>query len=366
MRPARLRGFGGAGAVLLAATLWGSTGTVASFAPAGATPEAVGAARIVVGGLILAVLALRPWARYRRPGGPDRVVSPGQAGSPGQAVSVGRAGLALGALGALSVAAYQISFFSAVSATGVAVGTMVAIGSAPVLAGLIARLAGGPALTRRWMAATAGAVTGCVILVGGGQAAGVNLTGVGLALLAGLSYALYAVVASRLITQGLTERVVMGGLFGGGAVLLLPLLLAGPAGWLLTARGMAIALYLGVITTVIAYLLYGRGLRSVPVAVAVTLGLAEPAVAALLAVMVLGERLTAPAVAGLTLIGIALAVLVAPRMPGEARRGARRTQRGGESQDGIAADRFAIRRLRVGGARVQVGVRLLRGPAKRR
>ena len=46
-------------------------------------------------------------------------------------------------------------------------------------------------------------------------------------------------------------------------------------------------------TTAVAYLLYGRGLRTVPAPVAVTLGLAEPVVAALLALVVLGEQLTA-------------------------------------------------------------------------
>jgi DME family drug/metabolite transporter len=120
------------------------------------------------------------------------------------------------------------------------------------------------------------------------------------------------VVAARLITGGMSERAVMGGLFGGGAVLLLPVLLAGPVGWLLTAPGAAVALHLGVVTTVVAYLLYARGLRTVPAPVAVTLGLAEPAVAALLAVLVLGERLTATAVTGIILIGVALAVLAVP------------------------------------------------------
>ena len=66
------------------------------------------------------------------------------------------------------------------------------------------------------------------------------------------------------------------------------------------------------VTTTVAYLLYGRGLRTVPAPVAVTLGLAEPVVAALLALVVLGERLSVPAVAGLILVGLALAILIMP------------------------------------------------------
>jgi DME family drug/metabolite transporter len=105
----------------------------------------------------------------------------------------------------------------------------------------------------------------------------------------------------------------MGLLFGGAAVLLTPVLAATSPGWLISGRGLAVVGYLGVVTTVLAYLLYGVGLRTVPVQVAVTLGLAEPAVAALLGLVVLGERLTAQAVAGLVLIGSALAILTIGR-----------------------------------------------------
>jgi DME family drug/metabolite transporter len=301
---------GGAAAILAAAALWGSTGTAAHFAPAGAGPVSVGAARIVAGGALLLAIALcsQPPAGAGRGREIRRLLA-----APGGS----RAGLVLGAAG---TAGYQLSFFSAVRATGVAVGTVVAIGSAPVFTGLISRLIGGPALTGRWMLATAGAIAGAAVLVTGGRAAGVNLGGVGLAAVAGLCYAVYAVTAARLVTGGTSERAVMGALFGGGAVLLLPVLLAGPAGWLLTARGMLVTAWLGIMTTAVAYLLYGRGLRTVPAPVAVTLGLAEPVVAALLALAVLGERLSGPAIAGLILVGLALAVLIMPGGPGSGRR----------------------------------------------
>jgi DME family drug/metabolite transporter len=296
---------GGAAAILLGAAAWGSTGTAAHFAPAGASSVSVGAARIVLGGAVLLVMA----AGQRRSRGELRVLL----GSRG----AGRAGLALATV---SVSAYQLCFFSAVRLTGVAIGTVVAIGSAPVLTGLISRLTGGGALTRRWMLATAGAVSGCVVLVTGGRA-GVSLAGVGLALAAGLCYSCYAVAAARLISRGTGERAVMGALFGGGAVVLAPVLAATSAGWLLSARGLEVTVYLGVVTTVVAYLLYGRGLRTVPAPAAVTLGLAEPLVAALLGLVVLGEPLTGASVAGLVLVGLALAALTVPGRPRRPPRG---------------------------------------------
>ena len=50
---------GGAVAVLAAAAAFGSTGTAAHFAPAGASSASIGAARIAVGGVLLLALAVR-------------------------------------------------------------------------------------------------------------------------------------------------------------------------------------------------------------------------------------------------------------------------------------------------------------------
>ena len=285
-------------AVLLGAAAWGSTGTVAHFAPAGASPASVGAARIALGGLLLLAIALGTRA--------SRSAVRGLLASSFPA----RAALALAAA---AVGGYQLCFFTAVRMTGVAIGTVVAIGSAPVFTGGLSRLLGGPRLDGRWMLATAAAVAGCAVLVTGGRAAGANPGGVCLALAAGLCYAIYAVAAARLISGGSPETAVMGLLFGSAAVLLAPVLAASPSGWLLTGRGIAVTVYLGVVTTVLAYLLYGRGLRTVPAPVAVTLGLAEPVVAAILGLVVLGERLSAIAVVGLVLVGLALAALVVGR-----------------------------------------------------
>ena len=305
---ADLRPYLGIGAVLAAAALWGSTGTVAHFAPAGTTPASVGAARIVIGGALLVLIALR--------GGRGSAAA-GRSGfwhTDAGWSATRRAALAIGAIG---VAGYQVCFFTAVRLTGVAVGTVIAIGSGPVLAGLISWLAGTARPSARWAVATAGAIAGCAVLLAGGQRAGVNVAGAGLALLAGLCYACYAVCAATLIRGGTAERPVMAVMFGGAAVLLAPVLAGTQAGWLLTWRGAAVAGWLGVLATAVAYLLYGYGLRTVQVPAAVTLGLAEPVIAAVLGVAVLGERLTGHAIAGLGLVGCSLVLLVAAH----ARRG---------------------------------------------
>lgn len=290
--PARARS-GGAD-ILIAASLWGTTGTVRTFAD-GSSALSVAAVRIVIGGLMLLACA----ALTRRGAGLRRLLG-------------GRRNLPLIALGAAAIAVYQTAFFVAAGRTGVAVATVVTIGGAPAFTGLIGLLARTSAPTGRWFLATAGAVTGCALLVGGGRDAGVEPAGIALALLSGLSYAVYATVASVLITRGEEDRAVAAALFGAAAVPLLPVLFTGQSGWLLAGSGALIALYLGVLTTGGGYLLFARGLRTTPATTATTLTLAEPAVAAVLGVVLLDERLGAAALGGLALLAASLVVLVVP------------------------------------------------------
>ncbi|MES9542742.1 MULTISPECIES: EamA family transporter [unclassified Actinomadura] len=306
-KPSPARARRGGADVLLAAALWGTTGTVRTFAD-GASPYSVAAVRIVIGGLVLLALA----ASTRGGAGLRRLLGD-------------RRNLPLVGIGAVSIAVYQTAFFVAAGRTGVAVGTVVTIGSAPVFSGVLGLLARRAVLTGRWTLATAGAVAGCALLVGGGRDAGAEPLGIGLALLSGLSYAVYATVASVLITRGEEDRAVAAALFGAAAVPLLPVLLAGPTGWLLTGSGSLIALYLGVVTTGGGYLLFARGLRTTPATTATTLTLAEPAVAAVLGTALLGERLGGAALGGLVLLAASLVVLVAPGR----RRGRRSGAQGG-------------------------------------
>ena len=134
--------------------------------------------------------------------------------------------------------------------------------------------------------------------------------------MSGFGYAAYATVASALITRGENDRAVVGVLFAGAGVLLLPVLAAYGPGWLLTVRGAPAVVYLGLITTGVGYVLYGRGLRTTPVAAATTLTLAEPAVASVLGLLVLGERLGATALGGLALLVVSLVILAVPGRDG--------------------------------------------------
>lgn len=73
-----------------------------------------------------------------------------------------------------------------------------------------------------------------------------------------------------------------------------------------------VILHLGLVTTAIAYLLFARGLDRLPAAVAVSLSLAEPLVATLLGVLLLGERPGSRGVPGMLALALALLWLSLP------------------------------------------------------
>jgi DME family drug/metabolite transporter len=216
--------------------------------------------------------------------------------------------------GGLGVAAYQLCFFAAVDSTGVAVGTVVALGSGPAFAGVFGLLLRRERPTRRWALATALAVAGAALLVlAGGDGASVDPAGVLLALGAGASYGLYTVTSKMLLEDGHQPEGVMAVAFGLGAVLLGPLLAFGHTAWLATPGGAALAIYLGLVPTALAYVLFARGLQKLPASSVATLTLAEPLTAATLGVIVLGERPGPAAALGALLVLSGLLVLAAPR-----------------------------------------------------
>jgi DME family drug/metabolite transporter len=268
---------------------FGTTGTAQALGP-DASAVTVGAVRVAVGAILL-LLAQR--LVTREDGG-----------------RWARGPLVAGALG---VAAYQLCFFAAVKDTGVAVGTVVALGSAPALAGLGGWLLDRARPDRAWAAATGLACAGVALLALAGGGSEVSAPGVALAVGAGASYATFTLASKRLLDAGHGVEPVMAALFGVGAILLTPVLVLGDVAWAATPGGVAMALWLGAVPTAVAYLLFARGLRHLPANEVATLTLGEPVTAALLGAVVLGERPGAAALVGIVLILAGLAVLAVPR-----------------------------------------------------
>ena len=214
---------------------------------------------------------------------------------------------------AAAIAVYQVAFFAAVDRTGVAVGTVVALGSAPAIAGVTARLFDAEPLTPRWAAATALACSGVLLLVlGSGADASVDPLGIMLAVVSGTGYATYTVLAKRVLRLGHAPERVMAASFALGGLLLLPVLATSDLRWLATLDGTAMALFLGAIPTALAYVLFARGLRHLTPGETATLTLAEPLTATALGIIALSERPGVAAAIGAGLVLAGLLTLAAP------------------------------------------------------
>lgn len=285
-------------AVLAAALLFGTTGTSQALGPDGTTPFAVGALRLAVGGTALAlVTAIAASARRRRTPATARPRAT-------------RGALGLMALAAVSLFVYQPLFFLGTAVNGVAVSTVIALGSAPVLAGLAEW-----ALTRRrpsgtWIGATALSTAGVALLAFGGGATGrMDPLGIAAAIGAGASFASLAVAQRRLLEAGWHPLTVVGAMGAGSGALAIVSLPFLDLAWLGSPRGAAMALWLGLATVTVAYGLFTWGLGGLQAATAATLTLGEPLTATVLGILVLGERLAPLGVAGLVVLVAGLALL---------------------------------------------------------
>lgn len=277
--------------VLFAAVLWGTTGTAQAFAPDSTHPVAFGAMRLAIGGLTLLLLislqgklSVRNW--------PLKPVF----------------------IAALSMAFYQPFFFSAVSMTGIAVGTVVAIGSAPIIAGVLEWAFYKRLPSRNWWSATALAILGCTLLFSTQETVVINPAGIMLALGAGLSFASYTLMSKEILVTHPPDTVVAV-VFTLSALFLAPLLFIFDLNWLFEFNGVMTSLYIGMVATAAAYLLFATGLKKVPASTAVTLALAEPLTAALLGVFLIGESLSFFSWIGIVLLFCAILVLSSVKRP---------------------------------------------------
>ena len=289
MNPPSLRGVA---LVLAAAVLWGTTGTAQSFAPPQLSSYWVGALRLVASSLFFVA-----WL----------VLTERQALGRAAMTSLPWRGVVAAAV---CMSAYNLAFFAGVRASGVAVGTAIAIGSGPVWAGILQAVVSRRPPSLAWWLGTVLAVGGGALMISAsGAVQALTPLGVALCLAAGLSYAVYALVNKTLVADA-SAAAVTGAVFTLAALLSLPVALALAGLPVVRAADLAIVAWLGVMSTGVAYLLFSHALRHISGATAVALALAEPVTAFVLALVVVGERPGASAFLGLLCVLAGLAVVI--------------------------------------------------------
>lgn len=264
--------------VLFAAILWGTVGTTQTYLSDGIQPITIAMMRSFVGGGLLLLVALtmkkikfKTWAWKET------------------------------LFAALAMALFQPLFFTSVNLTGVAVGTVVTIGSSPIFAGLIEWLFFKMNPGRTWLIATVLSIVGCILLFTASGDTIIVPSGIICALFAGFMFASYTHISKGLIArEEALPAVAMTFTICG--VILLPVSLFLGVEWItLPSNWLPIAM-MAIFGTSLAYILFLNGLQKISSSAAVTLSLGEPLTAALLGVFLVGESLTVGAWIGVVML----------------------------------------------------------------
>ncbi len=279
--------------VVLASFFWGTTGTAASLAPE-INPLATGAFAMGIGGVLLL------WnARIKIIEDKKRILN----------------NLRLLFCGAACVAIYPLAFYSAMKFSGVAIGNLISIASAPFFSALLERLISKKKIGLKWTLSFVMGVIGIVLLMLGKEEPDnfdndLQYWGIGLGIIAALTYACYSWAARQMIEKGVSSQTSMASMFGLAAVVLLPSLMFTGQNIFSEPRHIGIMLYMAVVPMFIGYLLFGYALRQIEASTATLITLLEPAIATLLAVTIVGEVFSPSGWYGFVFIFICLALQV--------------------------------------------------------
>lgn len=284
-------------AIIAAAILWGMTGTIQALLPEGKQPLVVAAMRLLIGAAALVALALL---------------------TKGSRVSFRDLPVAGIVLAGLAIGLYNIVFFLAVIEAGVGIGTAIAIGSAPLWVTLYEFAARRQIPGALRIFAQAISIAGaCLLVFSGGNNEGSPI-GFILAPLAGAAYAAYSLITST-ISQQAPSATIAASTFSVAAIAVSPVLFFTPLAWLADIKVWPALICLGICSTGISYAFYSWGLTRVAASTAVTLALAEPLTAWLLATFIVGEDVTIMKIAGAALLMAGLAIVsltpAEPTMP---------------------------------------------------
>ncbi|SCC19178.1 drug/metabolite transporter, DME family [Gilliamella bombicola] len=276
-------------AVILASILWGTTGTAATFAPL-LSPLLIGSLAMGIGGILQCTLAIPKIIKERH-------------------LLTKHFGFLI--VGAIAVMIYPLAFYSSMRLSGVTIGTVVSIGSAPILSAIIEYISRDFRLTKQWLIGASCGILGIILLAFSENNSTTNqydhiTIGILLGLIAGFTYALYSWSARQLMLKGIATKSAMGATFGCGGILLIPVMLLTGSALFDSLTNMTVCIYMALIPMFLGYLCYGYGLSKISASSAITISLLEPVIAAILAMLIIGEQMSLVGWFGVILIFLCL------------------------------------------------------------
>jgi drug/metabolite transporter, DME family len=293
------------GYLVLSGLLWGTGGLIGTLLARGAGlgAPAVATYRLGIGGLLLLLVLLH---RHRR-----------SATSEPRWPTARSAWTRVGLFGLLA-ALFQTCYFGAVALTSVSLATLVTIGTTPILVLIIEHLTGRQRADRGAVGVVAVALTGLGLLIGvpsGDHTPTAVLGSAILAVLASAGFAGVTLLGARPVPT-LDDLTSTGFGFTIGALILVPFAqVTTGLGMHVTLPSIGLLLALGAVPTALAYTLYFKGLRHSTAGTAVVVALLEPLTGAILATLLLGDRLGPAGVVGGVLLAIAVVLAGRKRGP---------------------------------------------------
>lgn len=281
-------------AIIIASLLWGTTGVTASYTT-DLSPLAIGGFTMGVGAICLSLAARKSLA---------------------EDYAILRQHLALVLVGALCVVIYPLAFYSSMFFAGVAIGTMVSIASAPLFAAIVERLFSKKPISIQWFISFLLGALGMIFLALGKAPIDANIDsnhlmqviGIVLGLVAGLTYAGYSWVAKQLIDLGANSKSAIAIQFACAALFLLPSLWFTGDNLFTNQKNLSIVFYMATVPMFFGYLLFSYGLRTISASNATLITLIEPLFATLLAILLVGEKFLGIGWLGMVLICLCLLV----------------------------------------------------------
>lgn len=198
----------------------------------------------------------------------------------------------------------SIFYFYSMQLTSIST-AVVLMYTAPIFVVIFSVLFLGEKLGKSKFIAIAGMIIGCALVSGIIGGIRFNAFGIIIGFLSGLSYASYNILTKIEMKKGINplKANMYNFLFAtliGCAVSkpdgILPCLMINPA------IAVSLAVGMGIVTSILPYFFYTLALREVPAGTASSLGILEPMSATIFSVLIFGENLSLPALAGIILI----------------------------------------------------------------